>query len=221
MVSAVKAARFRTHNTNHPRALPAPLAPLTASATLISMASPSLYRPEFEAALRLFARASEAMHARGFERPVLVGGAAVELYSGSAITTGDFDLATGRQEAFEEELLRVGFIRPVGLGSFSRGLVHPDLKLGFEVVASAPFSGAFDRTTLALVEDFGDAAPFVVLSIEDLIADRMGQYASGTARDRLDQARVLFALHPDLDRAYLNRRIREETCGDHGIEDLS
>lgn len=137
------------------------------------MASPSPYRPEFEAALRLFARASEAMHARGFERPVLVGGAAVELYSGSAITTGDFDLATGRQDAFEEELLRVGFIRPVGPGNFSRGLVHPDLKLGFEVVASAPFGGAFDRTTLALVEDFGDAAAFVVLSVEDLIADRI------------------------------------------------
>ena len=40
----------------------------------------SAYRPEFEAALRLFARASEAMHARGLQRPVLVGGAAAELY---------------------------------------------------------------------------------------------------------------------------------------------
>ena len=87
------------------------------------MASLSPYRPEFEAALRLLARAGEAMHRRGFQRPVLVGGAAVELYTGSAITTGDFDLATGRQDAFEEELLRVGFIRPVGPGAFSRGLV--------------------------------------------------------------------------------------------------
>ena len=57
----------------------------------------SAYRPEFEAALRLFARASEAMHARGFQRPILVGGAAAEFYSQSAITTGDFDLCTFRQ----------------------------------------------------------------------------------------------------------------------------
>ena len=49
----------------------------------------------------------------------------------------------------------------------------------------------------------------------------MGQYASGTARDRIDQARVLFAFHPNLDRAYLDRRIREETMGDYGVEDLS
>lgn len=39
----------------------------------------STYRPEFEAALRLFTRVSEAMVARGLARPVLVGGAAVEL----------------------------------------------------------------------------------------------------------------------------------------------
>ena len=52
----------------------------------------SPYRPEFEAALRLFARVSEAMVARGLSRPILVGGAAVEYYSGSAVTTGDFDI---------------------------------------------------------------------------------------------------------------------------------
>ncbi len=53
------------------------------------------YRPEFEAALRLFARVSEAMKSRGFDAPVLVGGAAVEIYSLSAINTGDFDISTG------------------------------------------------------------------------------------------------------------------------------
>ena len=60
-----------------------------------------------------------------------------------------------------------------------------------------------------------------VLSIEDMIADRVGQYASGTANDRLDQARALFALFPDVDRAYLERRIRYESAGDHGLEILT
>ena len=55
------------------------------------------YRPEFEEALRLFGRASEAMKARGFLAPVLVGGAAAEIYSNSAINTGDFDIVTGGQ----------------------------------------------------------------------------------------------------------------------------
>lgn len=48
----------------------------------------------------------------------------------------------------------------------------------------------------------------------------MGQYASGTAPDRLEQARILLALHPDADMAYLERRIREESMGDHGVEDI-
>ena len=46
-------------------------------------------------------------------------------------------------------------------------------------------------------------------------------WASGTARDRLDQARTLFALFPDLDRVYLEKRIRYESAGDHGLEILS
>lgn len=45
------------------------------------------YRPEFEAALRLFARVSEAMAELGYSRPILVGGAAAEFYSKSAINT--------------------------------------------------------------------------------------------------------------------------------------
>jgi hypothetical protein len=89
----------------------------------------STYRPQFEAALRLFARVSEAMVARGLARPVLVGGAAAEYYSGSALATGDFDVTTPSQEALEEELQHLGFVRPSGAGKSLRGWVHPDLAL--------------------------------------------------------------------------------------------
>jgi len=40
----------------------------------------------------MFAQISEAMAMRGFTRPILVGGAAAELYTGSAISTMDFDI---------------------------------------------------------------------------------------------------------------------------------
>jgi hypothetical protein len=184
------------------------------------MLPPSSFRPQFEAALRLYAQISEAMHQRGFRRPILVGGAAAEFWSNSAINTGDFDLCTPRQDALDEEMARAGFVRPKGAGQMLKGWVHPELKLGFEVVADTPLDGAFDRDTLVLVEKFSPEGPFVVLSVEDLIADRMGQYASGTAADRLDQARVLYELHPEADMVYLERRIREETFGDYGIEKL-
>jgi hypothetical protein len=53
-----------------------------------------------------------------------------------------------------------------------------------------------------------------------MIADRMGQYASGTAPEMLVQARRLFMLHPDADRDYMEKRIRHETVGNYGVEDL-
>ena len=66
-----------------------------------------------------------------------------------------------------------------------------------------------------------DGEPGVrMLSLEDMIADRMGQFASGTARDMLDQARKLLTLVSDANRDYLDRRIRTETDGDYGVEDL-
>ena len=180
----------------------------------------SAYRPEFEAALRLFARASEAMHRRGFQRPILVGGAAAEFYTTSALTTGDFDICTLRQAELEDELQALGFVRPSGPGQMLKGWVHPDLRLGFEVVADVPMDGNVAAARIRLVQPEGEQGRFRIIPVEDLIADRMGQYASGSAPDRIDQARTLLALHPDADMAYLERRIREESMGYYGVEDV-
>jgi hypothetical protein len=179
------------------------------------------YRPEFEAALRLLARMGEEMAATGYSRPVLVGGAAVEYYSQSAIGTGDFDLCTPWQEAFEAIMQRHGFIRPSGPGKATRGWIHPELALGFEIVASVPMDGSVDREHILLLEDFSEEGSLAIISVEDLIADRMGQYASGSASGMHGQARALLRLHPDADMHYLERRIREETGGDHGVEDIA
>lgn len=115
------------------------------------MTSP--YRPEFEAALCLFARVSEAMAAQGLSRPVLVGEAAVEYYSGSALMAGDFDICSPWQDALDEERQRAGFVRPSGEGQLARGWIHPGLKLGFEIVGSVPMDGNIDRDHILLVED--------------------------------------------------------------------
>ena len=179
----------------------------------------SAYRPDFEAALRLFARVSEAMKGRGFQAPVLVGGAAVEIYSLSAIATGDFDISTGAQEAFEEELQRQGFIRPSGPGMATRGWIHPELALGFEVVTSTLLDGMAERERVRLI-DAGEGQTVSVIPLEDMIADRMGQYASGTASEMYAQAKELFDLYPGADLDYMETRIRYETAGDYGIDAL-
>jgi hypothetical protein len=179
----------------------------------------SAYRPEFETALRLFARASKAMTARGLSAPILVGGAAVEIYSNSAISTGDFDIVTGAQGAFEEILQHHGFIRPSGPGKATRGWIHPELQLGFEVVSATLLDGMAERGRVRLIS-LGDDGNIAIISLEDMIADRMGQYASGSARDMFEQAQTLFDLYPDADFVYMDARIRYETAGNYGVDAL-
>lgn len=179
----------------------------------------STYRPEFEAALRLFARASQKMAEQGFVAPILVGGGAVELYTAGAIATGDLDLVTARQQEFEAILESLGFTKPGGLGHTMLGWVHPTLRLGLEVVSSSLYDGMADRDRVRLVS-MGEDGSVAVVSVEDMIADRMGQFASGTAPEMLDQARALFALHADADLSYMDERIRYETGGDYGVAKL-
>lgn len=171
-------------------------------------------------ALRLLARLCDAMANRGLPRPIPVGGGAAEFYTGSVLMTGDLDLTSPAQAELEQELPRLGFIRPSGPGASLRGWVQPELGFGLEVVAESPMGGGLDTTRLRLVAPVDETARFRIISVEDLIADRMGQYASGSAPEMRDQAVILSGLYPDLDRGYLDQRIREETLGDYGVEEL-
>jgi hypothetical protein len=138
----------------------------------------------------------------------------------SAISTGDFAIVTPMQEEFEAELCRHGFSKPIGIGHTSLGWIHPDLALGFEVVSRTLLDGMADRDRIVLI-DLDDDGIASVVCIEDMIADRMGQYASGSAPEMLEQARRVFALHCDADLDYMERRIRQESTGSHGIADLT
>ena len=177
------------------------------------------WRPQFEAALVKLAEISEDLDARGIRPPVLVGGGAVELYTQGAVNTGDFDLVTVLQPEFEAVLAEHGFTRPSGPERATRGWIHRDLALGFEVVGSQLLDGLADRDLIRIIE-IGDRGAIAVISIEDLIADRMGQYASGSANEMLGQAIALFALSQGLDIEYMERRIREETAHGYGVQDL-
>lgn len=80
---------------------------------------------------------------------------------------------------------------------------------GVEIVGSRLFDGHASRTTVLPDKQ---APEIVFASIEDMIADRMGQFNAtrpGDAR-MLEQAKMLFVLADELDRAYLDRRIRAE-----------
>ena len=81
----------------------------------------SPHRPALLMALGKLAELSEALRQRGFPRPILVGGAAAEYYSGSALMTGDVDITSPVQDEVEQELRRLGFTKPDGLGHTALG----------------------------------------------------------------------------------------------------
>jgi hypothetical protein len=170
-------------------------------------------RDEFIAALRLVADAVEEVASQGLSRPVLVGGAAVEFYSGGAFVSGDLDFVTEWQPEFEAALMKRGFVKDSRPGALTRGVIHPNLDVGVEVVGSSLLDGAADEARILLVH-LG-AADLPVIAVEDIIADRLGQYDSGSGghAEMLAQAIWVFRMAQQLDATYLDRRIREETGG--------
>jgi hypothetical protein len=153
---------------------------------------------------------------------VLVGGAAVAIYTSGQFPSADFDIVAGRDEAFAEAMQRHGF-RPEDREGYLRvGYYHPDDPFyGFQLVSGRLFDGQADcqRLVRLRLRAHGEAT---LPAIEDMIADRLGQYAvaSPTDQTRLMQARALFNLAESLDMAYLKRRVEEEG-GDPALLDAS
>jgi hypothetical protein len=183
------------------------------------------YRPEFVEGLSLLAEAFDEVVAAGYERPIIVGGAAVEFYTGGAVASGDFDVLTAGRAELEAALIRRGFQRPAGPGVLLRGLYHPRLGIGFEVVSGHLFDGASDRTRTRFVSLETGEVRFP--PVEDMIADRMGQFAAPDRGDgeMLAQAVVLFRiartnLEDPMDTEYLDARIKQETVGSYDLRFL-
>jgi len=185
------------------------------------------FRPAFREALSILATAVERLTQKGYPAPVLVGGAAVELYTDGQITSGDFDFVSDQQIPFFEELMALGFTRPSQPGWLQRSLWHPDLLLAVQVVSSTLMDGHVDRRRVRVIEvdRQGEAqgAVLSVIPVEDLIADRMAQALAGRSirKDMQNQAVRLYQLAESLDEEYLDARIRTETANEASRETLS
>lgn len=164
------------------------------------------------AVLERLGRVFDAYHWHTGSRAILVGGAATAIYTAGAFSSADFDIVAAASEAFDAALIAEGFRREDRLGHLRVGFYHPDYpEYGFQQVSGRLFDGRADQNRLVILPTNGNGA-LTLPSVEDLIADRLGQHTVASPSDdsRLQQAIWLFRLAEQLDRNYLVKRILEE-----------
>jgi hypothetical protein len=167
---------------------------------------------DFSAALNALGEACKCYYDRTGSVAVLVGGAATAILTAGGFMSADFDVLAGRTQEFETILGELGFIQEDWTGYLRVGFYHPKHPLfGFQLVSGQLFDGKADYDKLLRFE-ITPRSEVVLPSVEDMIADRLGQYAAAAPSDtsRLEQAKTLLALAPKVERSYLFKRIREE-----------
>ena len=134
---------------------------------------------------------------------ILVGGQAVETYTGGVFTTGDIDITTTDAGGTEELLSKLGFAK--------EGMVwvSPRLGLAIHLVASYPSRGLRVRTIEV------DGYSVKVVGVEDLIVDRLAAAKLWKSDRDAEQAKALLnVFRESLDNAYLDELAKEESVYD-------
>lgn len=195
----------------------------------------ALWRLNFVGTLQLLGQAA-ARQPFGIPDPVLCGASAVELYTGGLWPAGCLQVFATDARPLIVELFADGFRwtrRPRHVG---RGLWHPGLQIGIDVINDDPLWGLAEQANMLTVAiDLGITGPadkelvsLKVVGIEDLIVEeaagrRSGGVPSGEATAR---AGVLAGLGREgvggrLRGGYLHRRLAWETHGEVTFDALS
>ena len=127
---------------------------------------------------------------------ILVGGEAIELYTGGQFVTADIDLAVSNKTITEKLLNALGFARESGIW-FNR-----DLNIIVQVI-DEPYSGDISKVRRFKIKEF----ELKIASPEDLIINRLYSakiWKSNPQRD-LEQAATLLRIFAEsIDYDYLN-----------------
>ena len=133
----------------------------------------------------------------------LVGGQAVETYTGGVFTTGDIDITTTDTKETEALLEKLGFVR--------EGMIWVSVRLGMAVhlVASYPRRSVRHRTFEV------DGYLVKVVGVEDLVIDRLCAAKFWNSERDAEQAKALLDVFRDsIDEGYLEETARAENVHD-------
>jgi hypothetical protein len=143
---------------------------------------------------------------RGGKEPIVVGGLSLEIYTQGSYTTGDIDIKA-QKDILEAVLKGWGFIKK------GRIWVNEYLDIYIDWLGSSLDEGplAEERVNTIIV---GDDLEVKIISIEDLIIDRLNAVKFWKDEDSLIWAKVLVkvkeATGEPLDREYLKERALKE-----------
>jgi hypothetical protein len=152
---------------------------------------------------------SGEMVRRGAERPIVVGGEALEIYTQGRYTTGDIDLK-GSKEALEAVLEEWGFVKE------SRVWMSKEYNLYVDWLGGSLDEGAEAERRTNIIA-FDEQNEIRVVSIEDLIIDRLCAAKYWNDQDSLMWAKILIEIlrragGPDI--RYLSTRAEQEKVAD-------
>ena len=137
------------------------------------------WQRNFVATLQLLARAA-TRQPFGHPDPVLCGAAAVRLYTGDLWSAGCIEVFATEPRTLITELFAAGF-RWTGRPKVAdRGLWHPELQIGIDVIDPVQRGLAQESNTLTVALDLGTTGPadqelvsLKVVGIEDLIVEEI------------------------------------------------
>lgn len=190
----------------------------------------TLWRRNFLGALELLAQAVARLPF-GVPDPVLWGGSAVELYTGGLWPAADIEVVGSDARLLTFELFAAGFRWCDRPRHAERGLWHPALDIGIDIIESrAAPSVAVQANALIVALDLDpsgptDEASLKVVGIEDLIAQQVGCWLrdGASAGALAAQVQALVGLGQDgaggpFGASYLQRRLARETDGEVVVE---
>jgi len=155
----------------------------------------------------LWALTSAVTHSGG-ERPILVGGGAIEFYTSTRFSTGDLDLIAPDMKITKEVLKELGFERPTG----ARHYVNRAMGALVEIHSSRL------RQHEEAIELVYRKVPLLLISPEDCIVHRLASYKKHESTvDLLNSFMLAYHQADRLDMERLTSRLHEKKLWDYYI----
>ncbi|ODA44817.1 hypothetical protein THER_0445 [Thermodesulfovibrio sp. N1] len=153
---------------------------------------------------------SEEFRKRGAKEPIIVGGLAVEIYTQGSYTTGDIDIKA--DITLLEEILKNWGFKKTG-----RVWLNDYLDIYIDWLGSSLEEGeeAEKRVNAVLIDENLNVK---IISIEDLIIDRLNAYKWWKDEDSFLWAKILLKIkermEEQIDLEYLKKRAKKEQIED-------